>query len=126
MSKTILSVDDSRMVHMVVAKTLKPYDVELLTASNGEEGVKLALDKMPDLVLLDATMPIMNGIEALEELKNTPETKEIPVVMLSADCSQDNMDQAMKIGALKFISKPFTAEKLLKGLAPFIELTARA
>jgi CheY-like chemotaxis protein len=110
MSKRILSIDDSRMVHMVVAKTLKPLDVELLTAVNGQDGIELAEKEKPDLILLDATMPVMDGIEALAALKANASTRDIPVVMLSADSGKDNVEKARQLGALDFIAKPFTGE----------------
>ena len=69
MSKKILSIDDSRMVHMVVTRTLKPLDVDVITAVNGQDGIEKAEHDQPDLILLDATMPVMDGIEALEILK---------------------------------------------------------
>lgn len=126
MPKKILSVDDSKMVHMVIKKTLSTYDAEVLTASNGEEGVQSATANQPDLVILDATMPVMDGIEALAKIKSQPETKHIPVIMLSADSSQENMEKAKELGALTFITKPFTADKLIESISPFIELAVKA
>lgn len=122
MSKKILSIDDSRMVHMIVSRTLTPLGVEIVTASNGEEGVAMALSEKPDLILLDATMPVMDGLTALGKLKDDAGTSGIPVVMLSADACQENRCRAAELGALNFIDKPFTAETLLNGLKGFIEL----
>ena len=126
MPKKILSIDDSRMVHMVVAKTLKPLDVEVLTAVNGQDGIEKAEKEKPDLILLDATMPVMDGIEALAALKANAATKDIPVVMLSADSGKDNVDKARQLGALNFISKPFTGDGLVAGLSPYIDLGQKA
>lgn len=126
MSKKILSIDDSKMVHMVVTKTLKPLGVEIVTASNGEEGLARAQSEKPDLILLDATMPVMDGLEALAKLKAGADTKDIPVVMLSADSCQDNRDRATSLGALNFISKPFTSDSLLNGLKGIIEFPVPA
>ncbi len=126
MSKKILSIDDSKMVHMVVTKTLKPLGVEIITASNGEEGLGRAQAEKPDLILLDATMPVMDGITALGKLKEGADTKDIPVIMLSADSCQENRDKATELGALKFISKPFTADTLLNGLKDVIDLPVPA
>jgi len=126
MPKKILSIDDSRMVHMVISKTLKPFDVEVLTAVNGQEGIEKADQAKPDLIILDATMPVMNGIECLEALKQKDGTKGIPVVMLSADSGKDNIDRATQLGALQFISKPFTGDALLDTLKKYIELPAKA
>lgn len=126
MSKKILSIDDSRMVHMVVTKALKPHGVEIITASNGEEGVAKARANKPDLILLDATMPVMDGIAALGKLKEGADTKSIPVIMLSADSCQENRDKAAQLGALKFISKPFTTDTLLDGLKGVLDLPVPA
>lgn len=121
--KKILSIDDSKMVHMVIRKTLKDYPVEVLTAVDGQDGLRVAAESSPDLIILDATMPVMDGIEALRSMRETPGIRDIPVVMLSADASRENMDQAKELGARTFISKPFTGEKLLEGIRPYIDLS---
>jgi len=126
MSKRILSIDDSRMVHMVIAKTLKPLDVEVLTAVNGQDGVEKAEKENPDLILLDATMPLMDGLEALAALKANPATKDIPVIMLSADSGKDNIEKAKQLGALDFISKPFTGDGLVAVLSGYIDFGQKA
>jgi len=126
MHKRILSIDDSRMVHMVVTKTLKPLNVEVLTAVSGQEGIEKAEREQPDLILLDATMPLMDGLEALSALKANPATREIPVVMLSADSGQEHLDKARQLGAITSIPKPFTGDALVAGLQPFIELGQKA
>ena len=114
------------MVHMVVTKTLKSLDVEVLTAINGQEGIEKAEKEKPDLILLDATMPVMDGLEALSALKANPATKHIPVVMLSADSGQDNIDRARQLGALGFIPKPFTGDALVAGLQDYLQLGHKA
>lgn len=126
MSKRILSIDDSRMVHMVVTKALQPHGAEIITAANGEEGVARAKADKPDLILLDATMPVMDGLTALKKLKEGADTRSIPVIMLSADSCRENRDRAAELGALNFISKPFTAESLLNGLKGVLDLPVPA
>ncbi len=126
MPKKILSIDDSKMVHMVVIRTLKPLDVEVITAVNGQEGIEKAEKEQPDLILLDATMPVMDGIEALAALKANPVTRDIPVVMLGADFVKDNVARATQLGAVKFISKPFTGDALVASLSEFIDLGQKA
>jgi two-component system, cell cycle response regulator len=124
MSKKVLSIDDSRMVHMVVTRALKPAGIEVITAVNGQEGYEKALAEKPDLILMDATMPVLSGIEALEKLKADPATKDIPVMMLSADAGKDNIDRAIQLGAIKFITKPFTSESLIENIGSYIGLPA--
>ena len=113
MPTKILAIDDSRMVHMVVTKTLRPLDVEVLTAINGQEGLEMAEKNRPDLILLDATMPVMDGMETLAALKANPATKSIPVVMFGSDSGKDTIERARQLGALEFIAKPFTGDALL-------------
>jgi CheY-like chemotaxis protein len=114
------------MVHMVVTKTLKPLDVEVVTAINGQEGIEKAEKEQPDLILLDATMPVMDGLEALCALKANPATKDIPVVMLSAESGTDNIERARQLGALNFITKPFTGDALVAGLQQYLNLGQKA
>ena len=125
MPTRILAIDDSRMVHMVVTKTLRPLDVEVLTAISGQEGLERAEKDQPDLILLDATMPVMDGMEALAALKANPATKNIPVVMFGADSAKEN-ERAQQLGALKSIAKPFTGDALVAGLSPYLELGQKA
>lgn len=126
MPKKILSIDDSKMVHMVVARALKPFDVDVLTAVNGAEGLAKAAAEKPDLIILDATMPVMDGIECLTQLKANPATQPIPVVMLSADGGQENIERAKQLGALQFLTKPFTGDGLTDCVKHYMELTPRA
>ena len=65
MKPKILTVDDSKTIRLIVTKALKPFDVDVLEASNGVEGVAVAMREKPDLILLDLTMPIMDGSECL-------------------------------------------------------------
>jgi CheY-like chemotaxis protein len=126
MSKKILSIDDSKMVHMVIARTLKPYNIEVITALNGQEGLDKAQQEQPDLIVLDMTMPVMDGYEALLKLKESPLTKSIPVMMLSADGGASSMEKALQAGAVKFINKPFNSDSLLAVLPEFLTLELRA
>ena len=126
MPKKILSIDDSRMVHMVVTKTLKPLDVEVITAVNGQEGIEKAEAEKPDLIILDSTMPVMDGLEALAALKANPVTREIPVIMLTADSTKDDVARARQLGALDNISKPFTGDALITGLSAYISFSQKA
>jgi len=126
MPKRILSIDDSRMVHLVVTKTLKPLDVEVLTAVNGQEGLEKAEKEQPDLILLDATMPVMDGLEALAALKANLATRDIPVVMLSAGSTATDVEKARQLGVVTFIPKPFTGDALVAGLQPYLDPKQKA
>jgi CheY-like chemotaxis protein len=122
----ILSIDDSKMVHMVVAKALRNHDVTHLTAMNGEEGVATAAREKPDVILLDITMPVMTGMEALAKLKADSVTAPIPVVMLTAEGGSDSQDQAFGLGVAKYLTKPFSEDILLACLSGIVSLPAKA
>ena len=104
----VLSVDDSIVVRSMVAKHLKPYGCELVEAADGEQGVAAARREHPDLILLAVTMPIMDGLQALTELRKDETLKAMPVVMLTAANSTDVVDQIAKLDVDGYIVKPFT------------------
>lgn len=118
----ILSVDDSKMVHMVIARALKSYGVTHLTAMNGEEGIALAAKELPDLILMDITMPVMTGLEALAKIKADPATSAIPVVMLTAESGSDTQSKAFESGVDKYLTKPFTEDVLIASLGTIVSL----
>jgi CheY-like chemotaxis protein len=121
MSVKILTVDDSKMVRMVVANTYSPFDCQILGAADGLEGVEVALREKPDLILLDITMPQLNGIETLAKIRSTPEIAAIPVVMLTAESDGERLGMADKLKVNGYIAKPFKGEQLIeltKGIVP--------
>jgi two-component system cell cycle response regulator len=104
---TVLTVDDSKMVRSMVTRHLQPYGCAIIEATNGHEGVAMARSHKPDLVLLDVTMPVMDGRQALAELRRDAETKDIPVIMLMADSGRDVVVEIAKLGVDGCIVKPF-------------------
>ena len=122
MRNKILTVDDSKTVRIIVRKAFKSYDCEILEASNGVEGLAVAAKEMPDLILLDITMPVMDGVEMLTRLKADPQLKGIPVMMLTAEGGKDNVLKIAKIGIRVYIVKPFKEELLLEKAGRIIEL----
>jgi len=114
MSKKVLTIDDAKTVRMIVTKNLSPFGVEILEAENGEIGVAKAKEGLPDLILLDFNMPVMDGHQTLLALKGDPSTSQIPVIMLTTETVQDTVLKLIKVGLKDFIAKPFTREILLK------------
>ena len=112
MSK-ILIVDDAAFMRMMIKENLKKAGfTEFSEASNGEEAMKKFESESPDLILLDITMPIMDGITALKEIRNNDPTAK--VVMCSAMGQDSMVIEAIKLGALDFIVKPFKPERLVQ------------
>ncbi len=123
MSYTVLTVDDSRTIRMIVKKAFQPYDCELHEAENGMEGLAMAAKVNPDLIVLDITMPIMTGVEMLGKLNEDESLKTIPVIMLTAESGKDNVMQIVKMGVKDYIVKPFKGEQLIERASNILKLT---
>ena len=98
--------DDPRLLH-IVEMYLKIEGYEVVTAENGEDGLKEAEAHRPDLVILDIMMPGMDGIEACRRIRTNADTQTVPVVMFSALSSDDDVERARLAGANHLITKPF-------------------
>lgn len=118
----VLTVDDSKTVRIIVKKAFKPFDVEILEAANGVEGLAVAAKENPDLILLDVTMPVMDGVEMLTKLKSDPLLKGIPVIMLTAEGGRDNVLKIAKIGVRDYLVKPFKEDVLVEKSSRVIDL----
>jgi CheY-like chemotaxis protein len=122
MGKKVLTIDDSRTVRSVISKHLSQFSVGMSEAENGEQGIAVARENMPDLILLDYNMPVMDGYHTLVELKTDPELKSIPVVMVTTETSKEMVVRLLKLGLNDYIAKPFTRELLLKKINPILNL----
>ena len=91
------------------------YDV--ITAANGQEGLEKTINEEPDLILLDTSMPVMNGHEMLEHLRKDPELKNIPVIMVTALCEPQDITTASSFGIADYIAKPFDFTELMEKIA---------
>ncbi len=121
---TILSVDDSKMVRMLVTKAFKKFDCRVLEASNGLEGMAIAAQEKPDLILLDFTMPVMDGMEMLDMLRNHDDLKTVPVVMLTAERSRDMVAEFAKKGVRDYLVKPFREQEIVERVGRIVPLVA--
>jgi two-component system cell cycle response regulator len=122
MRNKILTVDDSKTVRIIVRKAFKAFDCEICEAANGVEGLAVAAKEMPDLILLDVTMPVMDGVEMLTKLKADPQLKNIPVMMLTAEGGREHVLKIAKIGVRDYIVKPFKEEVLIEKAGRIIDL----
>ncbi|MBP7651797.1 response regulator [Candidatus Dependentiae bacterium] len=113
MNKKVLVIDDQQYNHTIIKHTLKDKGFDYLCGLSGREGLTLAVENNPDIILLDIMMPDMDGIEVLKKIKNNPSISNIPVVMLTGKTNKEDVDRAINIGAVKFITKPFNPKELL-------------
>lgn len=105
MAKTLLIVEDDPLMNRMYQKIFKFEQYSVETAANGEEGLEKARKIKPTLILLDIMMPKMNGLQVLEKLKNDPDTKGIPVIMLTNLAGEKDAESALLKGAVKYIVK---------------------
>jgi len=108
----ILLVDDDPAIVKTVARRLKSWGYHVLTAQSGEEGLPLAEEHRPDLILLDTMMPKMKGREVCARLTANPATKDIPVIFLTALSLPDHIKGGLDVGAADYVVKPFHADDL--------------
>ena len=125
MKLKILTVDDSSTIRLIVAKAFKALDCDILEATNGVEGLAVAALERPDIILLDLTMPIMDGAEMLSKLKSSPTLKNIPVVMLTAEAAREDVLRIAKLGVRDYIVKPFEEEVVVERVGRIIDLKAK-
>lgn len=114
---TILVVDDIPLNVLLIRKMLGKFKFNILTANNGQAALDTVAANNVDLVLLDLMMPGMDGYEVLTRLRNQEETEELPVVILSALNSSDDVTKGFQLGANDFITKPIIMERLLTCVA---------
>jgi len=105
MAKKILFIEDDTTLQESLGETLTKEGFEVLQAFNGEDGLKLAAEQNPDLVLLDLILPKMNGFDVLKELKENDNTKHIPVIVLTNLESSEDIQKALFAGALTYLLK---------------------
>jgi len=121
--KKILLIDDEKNFCFFAKKNLEATgEFEVITANRGEEGINLAREKKPDLILLDIVMPKMMGEDVAAALINDPKTKNIPLVFLTAKITKDEIgvESIKEIGGHLFISKPVDTERLVSSISAIL------
>jgi diguanylate cyclase (GGDEF)-like protein len=112
-SPTILVADDEPINRTLIQRRLERAGYYVLAAENGREAVEAAGRSLPDLIILDVMMPLMDGLEACRLIKENAATRDIPIIFLSARDETDVKVSGLSLGANDYISKPFKAEELL-------------
>lgn len=118
--EVVLIIDDNQDVRDYV-KMLLGEEYLVIEAANGKEGLKMALKYVPDAIICDVMMPIMNGMECCRHLKSEPQTSHIPVMMLTAYAMDEQKIEGYECGADSYISKPFSAQLLKVRLRNLLE-----
>ena len=105
MSKKILFIEDESALQKTFGEILKQEGYEMISALDGETGLRLAKSEKPDLILLDLILPKMHGFEVLKKLKEDKETKDIPVIVLTNLEKIEDVDKALELGATTYLIK---------------------
>jgi DNA-binding response OmpR family regulator len=112
-TSSVLIIDDDELLIMLLEHKLEQRGLNVQSASDGRDGLLAAIESKPDLVVLDVMMPTMDGFEVLRRLKEHTDTREIPVIMLSAKRLEDDVVNGLNLGAADYLVKPFMPEELL-------------
>ncbi len=119
--KKILVVDDEPSLQEMLKDILSLADFNVVTANDGKDGLKMVYDESPDLVIMDCSMPVMDGYEMLERMRQDPMLLHKPVIMLSVRNSEYDEIRGLKLGVDDYITKPFKATLLLARVKTILE-----
>lgn len=119
-AKRVLVVDDNRLIRVLIQASLKSLDLDIVEATDGEEGMAAAFECRPDLILLDVVMPRMNGFEVLTKLREDPAAPSCPIAMLTTAASENDHVEARLHGADAYIIKPFDHNELRDTVADLL------
>ena len=114
--KKVLVVDDEIHIVHIVAIKLRNNGYEVVSAENGQQGFELACEEMPDIIITDFQMPILNGLEFVRKLRENEKTSDIPVVMLTARGFSIEDEQKKQLNISECLSKPFSPRELLMNI----------
>jgi DNA-binding response OmpR family regulator len=118
--KRILVVDDSRTAQMMTTMIINKGSYDVLTASDGEEGVQKATLEKPDLILMDVMMPKMDGFEACRRLRSQEATKNIPVIIVTTRGEAVNVEIGYEVGCTDYVTKPINSAELLAKIRNYL------
>lgn len=120
----ILLVEDNEMNRDMLSRRLQRRGYEVLIAVDGAEGVAEAQTQAPDLILMDMSLPVLDGWEATRRLKAAPETRSVPVIALTAHAMSGDRDKAIEAGCDDFDTKPVEFNRLLTKIEALLNMTA--
>jgi CheY-like chemotaxis protein len=121
MGKTILVVEDALLNIKLIREILTYRGDTVFEAANGREGIDLAIEKKPDLILMDIQMPVMDGMEATQLIKANPATRHIPIVALTGYAMDGDKKRMLEAGCDGYLSKPFKIKELLQAIDVFFD-----
>jgi two-component system, cell cycle response regulator DivK len=120
---TILLVEDNEMNYDMLSRRLRRKGYDVLIATDGQAGLEMARAEMPALILMDMSLPVLDGWEATRQLKAAAETRAIPIIALTAHAMAGDRDQALAAGCDDYDSKPVEFDRLLDKIKGLLDQT---
>ena len=120
----LLYVEDNEMNRDMLSRRLRRRGFEVLIASNGEQGVAMAAAEKPDLILMDMSLPVLDGWQATRRLKAAPDTRRIPIIGLTAHAMATDRDKCLEAGCDDYDTKPVELGRLLEKIERLLGTTA--
>ena len=128
MDRRIVIVDDEVHIRALLEQSLEEleedHNVEIMTAENGQEGLDVIRETRPGLVLLDVMMPMMNGYDVCKAIRDDPDLSGVQVILLTAKGQEADRERGVKVGATRYMTKPFDPDELLEIAKDMLGLTA--
>lgn len=121
----LLVIDDDPFILTLVKKTFSSLGFEVLTATDGFEGIDAIKKHKPALILLDIMMPILDGLEVLKRVKESPEVSRIPIIMFTAVAENKMVVESSKLGADDYIIKPFQSSVLITKVRDLLQKVSK-
>ena len=118
--RRVLLVEDNEMNRDMLSRRLQRRGYEVIIALDGQQGVQMAQSRSPDVVLMDMSLPVMDGWEATRTLKSSPETRNIPVIALTAHAMSTDRERAMEAGCDDYDTKPIELTRLIAKIESLI------
>lgn len=113
MAVKILLVEDNELNRDMLTRRLERKGFEVLLALNGEQAITMAVENQPDIILMDMSLPVIDGWEASQEIKSKPESKQIPIIALTAHAMSSDKEKALAAGCDDYDTKPIDLPRLL-------------
>ncbi|HVU11283.1 MAG TPA: response regulator, partial [Phototrophicaceae bacterium] len=108
----VLVIEDERYLLEDITELLQYTDFDVQAANSGTQGLEVAQEYIPDLIICDIMMPDLDGYQVLEQIRGNPDTANTPFIFLTAKADRDSMRQGMDLGADDYLTKPFTSTEL--------------
>lgn len=121
----ILLVEDNEINRDMLSRRLERRGYQVVVALDGEQGVRMAQSEVPDLILMDMSLPVLDGWEATQRIKAAPETRAIPIIALTAHAMVGDRERAMAVGCDDYDTKPIELPRLLEKMEKILAKAAR-